>query len=95
MQALEASRVGGRRIIPDYDFTATSLGNNNVYTVVTYTRPDGTQFMVSTLSNPNGGGWYQTDIWQFYDPTGVTMIETVTWTVAYDSSGNIISAVMS
>lgn len=67
---------------------------NGIYTVVDYKRSDGTEYMKSTLSegtSPN----YTTCKWQFYDKTGNNVIVTKTWTLTYDSGGNIISKVVS
>lgn len=93
-QIIEGSRLAGRLIIPDYDWVASALGDNGTYTVITFNRPDSTVYAVSTLSNPNSMGNYGTMTWQFYDPTGTTIIETHTWTITYDSSGNVEEAVM-
>lgn len=63
-----------------------------IYTVVDYKRSDGTLYMKSTLSggtSPN----YATDTWRFYDDSGATVIKTITWTLAYDTDGNVIDAV--
>lgn len=87
--------MSGRPMQPDYDYAATNVGNNGVYTVVTYIRPDGTTYMVSTLSNPDANGNYQTDTLQYYDPTGATVIETRTWSITYDANSKITKATMS
>lgn len=93
-QIIEGSRLAGRYVLPDYNWAATVVGDKNVYTVVTFTRPDGTTYMVSTLSNPDANSNYQTDTWQFYDLTGTSIIETHTWTLTYDASSTLDTAVM-
>lgn len=94
-QITEGSRLAGRQMIPDYNSAATSVGNNGIYTVVTYTRPDGTKYLVSTLTNPDSNGYYTTDTWTFYDASGNVVTETHVWTLAWDSNGKRTSAVMS
>lgn len=63
-----------------------------IYTVVNYKRGDGTLYMKSTLSGgttPN----YTTDTWRFYDASGATVIKTITWTLTYDTDGNVVDSV--
>ncbi|MDE2099072.1 MAG: hypothetical protein KGL39_17595 [Patescibacteria group bacterium] len=93
-QEREGSRLAGRMMLPDYDWTASTVGLKSVYTVVTYTRSDGTTYMVSTLSNPDANNNYQTDTWQFYDAAGTTVVETHTWTLTYDANSVQTKAVM-
>lgn len=67
---------------------------NGIYTVVDYKRADNTLYMKSTLSNPDINNNYQTNIWQFYDVDGTTLLNTITWTLSYDEDSNIISKVV-
>lgn len=49
--------------------------------------------MKSTLSGGTSPS-YTTDIWQFYDALGTTVIATKTWTITYDANGKITSKVV-
>lgn len=72
---------------------ASAKDVNGIYTVVDYKRADGTLYMKSTLSggtSPN----YTTDTWLFYNTDGATLISTKTWTITYDTDGNITSKVV-
>lgn len=93
-QISEGSRLAGRAMLPDYNSYAYAPGNLGVYTQMQYKRPDGTMYMISTLTNPDGNGYYTTDTWTFYDASGNTVIETHVWTLAWDSNGKRTSAVM-
>lgn len=62
-----------------------------IYTTISYIRPeDGTLYCKQVLSNKVGGN-YLTDTWQIYDATGLIVLGTLTWTLAYDANGNIIT----
>lgn len=72
---------------------ASVVDANGIYTVVEYKRSDGTLYMKSTLSGGTSPS-YTTDIWQFYDALGTTVIVTKTWTISYDANGKITSKVV-
>ncbi|PLR72333.1 hypothetical protein [Bacillus sp. UMB0728] len=63
---------------------------NGVYTTVDFKRSDGTLYLKSVLSNPNGSGNYQTVNWKFYSTDGSTEALVVNWTITYDESGVIM-----
>ena len=64
-----------------------------IYTTVDYLRPeDATLYLHCVLSNKVDGN-YSTDTWQFYDAAGTAVVRTVTWTLTYDASGNVIDKV--
>lgn len=73
---------------------ASSQDVNGVYTAIEFKRIDNTRYMLSTLSNPNGNGNYQTATWEFYGALGITLALTVTWTFTYDTDGNILTKVV-
>lgn len=87
-------------IAPDtttYNSTSSSPDANDVYTVVTYTRRDGTRYMVSTLSgtvSPSGSSNYPTLTWQYYDATGTVVTRTQTFALTYDSYNHVVSQTM-
>lgn len=92
---VESTLLGKREMLPDYDQYMSSADANDIYTVVTLKRPDGTTYMVSTLSNANGNGFYQTDTWQFYNAAGTSVIKTHVWSITYDANGRPTQKVMS
>lgn len=70
----------------------SSKDSNGIYTQVDYKREDGTLYMRSVLS----GGvspQYATRIITIYDTDGITVLETITHTLTYDSDGNLISEI--
>lgn len=66
---------------------ATGVDANGYYATITYKRGDGTRYMESVLSNPNGDGLYQKCLWQYYTANGTTPTKTVSWTIKYDANG--------
>jgi len=81
--------------LDNYNSYASNKDANGIYTVVKYKRLDNTLYLKSTLSNPDTNGNYQTDTCQFYDTDGATLVNTITWTIMYDTDGNIVSKVVS
>ena len=78
--------------VESYNVASTNPDANDVYQTATYTRMDGTTYMVSQLSNPvSGTSDYQTDVWTYYDATGTVAIQTTTWALTYDTSGKVAS----
>lgn len=77
-----------------YEFTATDIDDRGVYRVITYTRPNGTTYMTSTLSNADTNGNYQTCTWRFYNSAGASVTTTKIWTLTYDNYRNIIKVVV-
>ena len=75
------------------NYTASEADGRGIYCIVTYTRMNGTKYMVSTLTNADANGNYQTCIWQFYNATGTTVTSTKTWTLTYDEQRHVTSVV--
>lgn len=78
----------------DYSQYSSDKDENGFYTTVTVKRTDGTNYMTSVASNPNGNGKYQTIRWTFFDSDGNTEIAVRTWTIEYDENGTVISKVV-
>lgn len=76
--------------LDDYNISASTPGINGVFTVVDYTRrSDDTLYLKTTVSNPNADLKYQTVTLDYYNSAGDTIIDTVEWSITYDSSGVI------
>ena len=80
--------------LANYNSYASSKDDNGVFTIVQYKRANDTLYMKSTVSNPDADGNYQTNIWELYNDTGVTVTDTITWTITYDADGDILSKVV-
>lgn len=80
--------------LSNYNSYASIKDDNGIFTVVEYKRTDGTLYMKSTLSNANADGKYQTNVWLLYDDLGIEVIQTIPWTISYDTDGDIISKVV-
>ncbi|MBE6075956.1 MAG: hypothetical protein E7210_02435 [Clostridium lundense] len=78
-----------------YSSYASDKDINGIYKIVTFKRKDGTNYMVSKLSNPDSNYDYTKNTWEFKNETGTTTIKTYTWTFTYDTDGNIINRVVS
>ncbi|QOK28069.1 hypothetical protein IIE26_05215 [Cytobacillus oceanisediminis] len=65
---------------------------NGVFTVVEYKRQDDTLYAKSSLSGGTGPQ-YTTRTVTYYAADGMTVVNTVTWTLTYDSDGDLISEV--
>lgn len=78
----------------DYSQFSSDKDENGYYTKVTVKRTDGTNYMTSVASNPNGNGKYQTIQWTFFDSDSITEIAVRTWTIEYDENGTVISKVV-
>ncbi|USG65151.1 hypothetical protein NDK47_24010 [Brevibacillus ruminantium] len=73
-------------------FSRSGLDSNGKFVTAEWRRKkDNTLFLKSVLSNPDSNGNYRTDTWSIYNAAGTSVVETVTWTIAYDADGNIIS----
>lgn len=66
---------------------ASSVDENGVYKVITFKRADNTIYMISTASNVDADGNYQTFTWDFYDDNGANVVLTKVWSVSYDADG--------
>ncbi|WP_042352250.1 hypothetical protein [Bacillus massiliigorillae] len=80
-----------------HDSGLSSFASNKVETVylsVDFKRADGSLYMKSTLSNPDGNGNYQTATWQFYNDAGTEIVLTKTWSFVYDPDGIIVDKVV-
>ncbi|NFL75373.1 hypothetical protein FDB81_06435 [Clostridium sporogenes] len=78
--------------IANYNSYASSKDSKGVYTIIEYKDKSGALYMKSTLSNADANGNYRTDTWQFYENGNV--INTIKWTLTYDSESNITSKVV-
>lgn len=67
---------------------------NDIYRIVEFKRSDDTLYMISILSESDGKGNYLKCTWNYYDKTGVNIINTVVWALTYDGNDNIISKVV-
>jgi hypothetical protein len=77
-----------------YEVFSSVKDTLGVFTVVDYKRLDNTLYMKSTLSTPDANGNYTRVTWQVYNDTGLSIVETVIWTLAYDANGGLISKVV-
>jgi len=66
---------------------------NGIFTIVEYKRADGTLFKKSVLSNPDSNQRYQTQTITYYASDGVTILGTETWSLTYDSDGDLVNEV--
>ncbi|WP_243157543.1 phage tail protein [Clostridium sporogenes] len=78
--------------ITNYNSYASGKDSKGVYTVIEYKNKSGALYMKSTLSNADANGNYRTDTWQFYENGNV--INTIKWTLSYDTESNITSKVV-
>lgn len=78
-----------------YHVYTSAQDQYGVYTIVEYRRPDNTLYMKSTLSTPDSLGNNTKNVWQIYNETGLSIVETITWTLTYDANGTIFSKVRS
>ncbi|WP_139491296.1 hypothetical protein [Brevibacillus dissolubilis] len=60
-----------------------------VYKEVQYKRPNDTVYMRTLLSNPDANGNYQTMKYEYYDEAGTTVTTTETWSLKYDTDGEV------
>lgn len=60
-----------------------------VFKRIEYKRPDGTIYLVSTLSVPDEENRYTRSTIEYRGNDGMTVEETVTWSLTYDLEGNI------
>lgn len=60
-----------------------------VFKRIEYKRPDGTVYLVSTLSLPDEENRYTRSTIEYRGTDGLTVEETVTWSLTYDLEGNI------
>lgn len=71
--------------VSNYDAT------NFVYKHAKYTRPDGTRYMTSDLSELSPAGNYEQIVIKFYDESGANLERTELWGLTYDSNRNVLS----
>lgn len=74
-----------------YSIERSNKDSNNIFTTVTYKRPDGTIFKVSLLSGQSSSPKYPTRIVRFYNAQGNSIVKTVNFQQNYDADGNWIS----
>lgn len=78
----------------NYNTYSSNIDSNGIFTTVDYKRSDATLYLNSTLSGGTSPS-YTTDTWTFYQADGTTVDHIVTWTLTYDSNGNVVSKVAS
>lgn len=66
--------------------------NNGIYTIVEYKRTDDTLFARSVLSGGTSPQ-YTTRTVTYYDTDGTTVLRTDTYTLTYDTDGDLINEV--
>ena len=76
----------------DFSVKRLSQDSNGIYTVVETYRPDGTLFSRSTLTGGTSPQ-YTTETIDYYNRAGSVKLETATYTLNYDSDGDLISEV--
>lgn len=65
---------------------------NGIFVTTEWRRKkDNTLFLKSVLSNPDANGNYRTMTWSLYNAAGSSVVETVTWTGAFDADGDLVS----
>lgn len=62
-----------------------------IYQTVEYSRPNGTLYMRSKLSNPSGVRQYQNVTLSYFDETGTIHLYDVQWVLSYDINNTIVS----
>lgn len=77
-----------------YNFTRTNKDSNDVYTTMSHYRHDNTLYIQEVLSGGTSPE-YTTLTVTVYQDDGVTLVETFTFALAYDVSGNMISRTLS
>lgn len=82
-------------LLEDFNTYGSAADTSGVYTVVDFKRQSGTEYMKSTVSNPDVNGNYQTITMVFYDTTGTNVLRTDVWTVTYDAKNKIVTEVKS
>jgi hypothetical protein len=85
--------IDGIYMKEEYSTYRSSKDGNEIFTVITYKRSDGTTYMVSTLSGGTSPE-YTTRTVQYYDTDGTTLLKTETYTLSYDVDGNLESEVL-
>lgn len=60
-----------------------------VFKRIEYKRPDGTVYLVSTLSQPDTENRYTRASLEYRGTNGITVEDTVLWSLSYDAEGNI------
>lgn len=60
-----------------------------VFRRIEYKRPDGTVYLVSTLSQPDTENRYTRASLEYRGTNGITVEDTVEWSLTYDAEGNI------
>lgn len=74
-----------------YTITRTNKDVRDIFTIISFVRPDGTLAKRSTMSNPNGFGNYQTRTVQYYNLAGTTVIATKVYALTYDADYDLIN----
>jgi hypothetical protein len=78
-------------IISNFNVYSSGLDAKNKFTVVDFKRKDGTMFLKSTLSNPDANTNYLTMTHQYYNNTGLSVMNSIVYTLTYDASNNVTS----
>lgn len=77
-----------------YSKYKTNPDSNGIFTTVTYKRADGSTYKVSELSNQDDNGNYATQTVTYYQVDGITVDRTETYTITYNSDGDVESEVL-
>ncbi|MDF2592918.1 MAG: hypothetical protein K0S75_2384, partial [Clostridia bacterium] len=67
----------------NYNMTVTATDTNGKPIQTQYKREDATLYLQVDASNADANGYYQTIAERYYDIDGVTLLNTVTWTLVY------------
>lgn len=77
----------------ELSYYKTNKDVDGIFTTTEYQRKDGTTYATSVLSEKDTNGNYTKDTCTYYDNVG-TVIKTVTWSITYDTAGDIVSKVI-
>jgi hypothetical protein len=74
-----------------YTITRTNKDSRDVFTIISFYRPDGTLARRSTLSNPNLFFNYETRTIDYYNAAGTAIILTNVFALTYDAEHDLIN----
>lgn len=74
-----------------YTIARTNKDARDIFTIISFYRPNGTLAKRSTMSNPDGFGNYLTRTTQYYNLAGDTVISTKTYALTYDADHDLIN----
>lgn len=70
----------------------SSVDAKGYYKICDWLREDGTLYLRTTASNPDANGYYRTDVWDYYNATGQTLVKKETYTYTWDARGIRLSS---